>query len=143
MESKKRRIVKGLLFLGWCCSWSRCWLEDRCRVYGQGGGGGARTGGKTCASTGTSGATCALTGSSCAVFRDFLCLELEVPRVLSREEPVILPPLLGFPVVGTGEAGVDVTCTWKMGSPPSSNKEPVLTVQLEYFLIGFTFVAKF
>ena len=78
-------------------------------ITGRGGGGGARTGVRTCASTGASGCNCSLSGSSCAVLVDFLCLEEDVPRVLLRQEPVFLPPFLGFPIVpGIGEAGVDV-----------------------------------
>ena len=101
------------------------------------------TGVRTCASTGASGCNCSLSGCSCAVLVDFLHLEKDVPRVLLREEPVFLPPFLGFPIVpGIGEAGVDVTSMWKMGSPSSSNNEPVLTVHTGYALLGFTFVAK-
>ena len=39
----------------------------------------------------------------------------------------------------TGDTGIDVTSMLKMGSPFSSNNEPVLTIHSEYFLIGVIF----
>ena len=79
--------------------------------------------GRTCELTGS--ATGELTGSSVAVLRDFL------------------PLFLCFPAVGAGETGVDVTFKLKMGSPSSSNKKPVFTMQSRYLLIGLPFAAKF
>ena len=98
---------------------------------GRGGGGGARTGGTTGACAGNSGCGCiwSFAGCATAVFLVFLRVEVETPKVLFREEPVFLPPFLGFPALGSGETGVEVTSMLKMGSPSSSNKDPVFIVQ--------------
>ena len=66
-------------------------------------------------------------GNCSAVFFDFFLEIVEAPKVLLREEPVFLTPFLCFPAMGGSEAGVEATST-KMGSPSSSNKDPVLIV---------------
>ena len=67
---------------------------------------------------------------------------METPKVRFREEPVFLALVLGFPVA-SGETGAEAISTLKMGSPSSSNKDPVLIVHSGYDLLGLTFVAKF
>ena len=71
-------------------------------ITGRGGGGAARTGGTTGACTGNSGSACHWSLASCAtaVFLLYLRLEVEIPKVLFREEPVFLPPCLSFPGLG-------------------------------------------
>ena len=68
---------------------------------------------------------------------------METPKVRLREEPVFLALVLGFPAFASGETGAEGISTLKMGSPSSSNKDPVLTAHSGYDLLGFTFVAKF
>ena len=90
-------------------------------ITGRGGGGGARTGG-------TTGDCAGHSGCATAVFLGFLRVEVETPKVRFREEPVFLALVLGFPAFASGETGAEAISTLKMGSPSSSNKDPVLTV---------------
>ena len=79
--------------------------------------------------------------SAGGIFLERLRLALDAPSVLFNEDPVFRFGF--FSPVGNAEAsGECEVCGWKMGSPSSSNKLPVLTSQIGYFLDGLTSVAK-